>query len=118
MDDKNNQNQGMNLGELSTIRNILMGQQMAEYKQSFEGVNQTINEKEAETNEKLQALEKRMNERFANLEKDMNNRFDRLEALLMQNVKEINEHVANKSKNDKADLGRMLATISEQLIGE
>lgn len=118
MNDNNNQNQGMNLGELSTIRNILMGQQMAEYEQSFAAVNQTINEKEAVTNEKIQNLENRINERFENLEKDMNARFDRLEALLMQNVRELNEQVAAKSKNDKADLGKMLAAISQQLMNE
>lgn len=118
MNDNNNENQGMNLGELSTIRNILMGQQMAEYKQSFATVNQTINEKEAQTNEHIQDLKNQINERFENLERDTNARFDRLEALLMQNVREINDRIAAKSKSDKADLGRMLAAISKQLIGE
>lgn len=113
-----NETGGMNLGELSTIRNILMGQQMAEYEQSFKEVNETINEKEAETNQKIQDLENRMNERFANLETDMNNRFDRLEALLMENVRQINEHIAASSTKDKADLGKLLATVSAQLIGE
>lgn len=114
-----NQNTGgINLGELGTIRNILMGQQMAEYERSFSEVNDTINKKEAERNQQIEELENRMNERFANLEKDMNSRFDRLEALLMQNVKQINEHIAASSVKDKADLGKLLATVSAQLIGE
>ncbi len=116
MNDNNNENQGMNLGELSTIRNILMGQQMAEYEQSFDAVNQTINKKEAQTNEKIQQLENRINERFENLERDMNARFDRLEALLMQNVREVNERITNKSKDDKADLGKLLAKMSDKLM--
>ena len=107
----------MNLGELSTIRNILMGQQMAEYEQSFKEVNDTINEKEEDTHQKIQDLENRMNERFSNLKKDMNNRFDRLESLLMENVRQINEHIAASSTKDKADLGKLLATVSAQLIG-
>lgn len=114
-----NQNSGgMNLGELSTIRNILMGQQMAEYEQSFNEVKTTIEHKEAATNQKIVDLENQMNERFATLENDMNMRFDKLEALLLEHVRQINERVSTVSNTDKKELGKMLAAISQQLIGE
>ena len=118
MNDNQAQNGGMNLGELSTIRNILMGQQMAEYEQAFGRVHQTINQKEIEATERLQDLENRMNERLTQLERDMNARFDRLEALLAQNVQQLNERVSSVSTSDKAELGKMLAGISRQLLGE
>ncbi|NJN78968.1 MAG: hypothetical protein HC803_12155 [Saprospiraceae bacterium] len=116
MDNQNNG--GMNLGELSTIRNILMGQQMAEYETSFKEVNDTINQKEADRNQQIEDLENQMNERFASLEKEMNTKFDKLEAFLLENVRQINERITTVSRNDKADLGRMLATIAKELMGE
>ncbi|MFT6938504.1 MAG: hypothetical protein ACJA1N_002811 [Saprospiraceae bacterium] len=116
MDNQNNG--GMNLGELSTIRNILMGQQMAEYEKSFKEVNDTIDTKEAERNEKIEELENRINERFDNLDKDMKDRFDRLEAFLLENVRQINERISEVSTSDKADLGQLLAEVSVNLLGK
>ena len=115
MDNQNNG--GMNLGELSTIRNILMGQQMAEYERSFKEVNDTINQKEAERNQQIEDLENRINERFDNLDKDMKDRFDRLEAFLLENVRQINERISEVSTSDKADLGKLLAEVSVKLLG-
>ncbi len=114
----NQQASGMNIGELSTIRNILMGQQMAEYERSFKEVNETINQKEAATHEQIQELENRMNERFEALEQDMNSRFDRLEAFLLDNVKQLNERIIAVSTRDKVDLGKLLATMSVHLMGD
>ena len=108
---------GMNLGELSTIRNILMGQQMAEYDQSFKSVSDRMDKSEASYNEKLKDFEERVNTRFNTLEQDINNRFDRLEKLLLENVNQLNTKIDNVSTTDKADLGNMLAEISKRLIG-
>jgi|AntRauTorckE5430_2_1112549.scaffolds.fasta_scaffold02604_5 DNA anti-recombination protein RmuC len=116
MDNQNNG--GINLGELSTIRNILMGQQMAEYEKSFKEVNDTINQKEAEKNQQIKALENRIEERFDNLDKDMKDRFDRLEAFLLENVRQINERISEVSTSDKTNLGQLLAEVSVNLLGK
>lgn len=114
---ENQNHSGMNLGELSTIRNILMGQQMAEYAQTFQAMNGRMDKSEAAFNEKLKDFEERVNTRFTTLEQDINNRFDRLEKLLLENANQLHTKIDNVSTTDKADLGKMLAEVSKRLMG-
>ena len=54
------QKNSMNLGEITTIRNILMGQQMNEYDSRFESVQENLNALEASLNQQINALEKKI----------------------------------------------------------
>ncbi len=110
------QNNEPTLGEISTIRNILMGNQMAQYKSSFEAVDDKFAATNKANDERFVALEHKMNQRFEALEVEMNNRFDKLEALLTDNVQKLNERINTVSVTDKADLGRLLAEVSNRLI--
>ena len=116
------------LNELSTIRNILMGQQMAQYSDSFSSVNAKIDKADqelsnklsqsnTELNTKIDQLTTAVNQRFEALEKDMNQRFDRLEKLLLEKSETLDTKIDTVSKDDKAALGQMLATIGQKLIG-
>jgi len=50
------------------------------------------------------------------MEEAMNARFDKLEALLTDNVQRLHERINTVSTTDKADLGRLLAEVSNRLI--
>lgn len=134
------QNGMAKLGEISTIRDILMGQQMSEYESRFakmeEYVNQlenTLQQKiaslsgdsgnrfdalELKSNEQFTKMETTMNEHFNELERATNNRFAQLEKLLLDNVERLNEEIKTVSTQDKQRLGKMLTALGTQLMEE
>ena len=116
MDNPQQQNAGPTAGEISTIRNILMGNHMAEYSTQFKDIQDTFDASERKTEERFQKLEADVNARFNKMEEAMNSRFDKLEALLTDNVQRLHERVNTVSTTDKADLGRLLAEVSNRLI--
>ncbi len=116
MDNPNQQNTGPTLGEISTIRNILMGNHMAEYSTQFKGIQDQFDASNKDKEEHFQKLEADVDNRFNKMEEAMNARFDKLEALLTDNVQRLHERVNTVSSTDKADLGRLLAEVSNRLI--
>ena len=112
---KNNQEKAPEPSDIGTIRNILMGAQMAEYQAEFAGIRQKMTEDQAQLNEKLDDLSKASNERFEKLEKEMSDRFERLERMLSDHVARLDQKLLEISKADKQDLGQMLAEISKKL---
>ena len=101
-------NNGMGIfGDMTMLRDIIMGPKVIEYEERFTNTTNHINENEESTRQRL-----------ANLERDMNARFDRLEKLLAQHVDTINTQMHNMSKNDKSDLADMLIEVSKKLKGK
>ncbi len=113
-------------GDMSLLREIIMGPKVIEYEQKFTDTSTLIQKNEETTH----ALIKKLNEetlahiqknedatkaRFEALESDMNARFDRLEQLLIQNVEKINTQMNSMSKNDKAGLADLLVELSKKL---
>lgn len=110
------QNNPMNLGEITTIRNILMGQQMQEYDGRFDSVQENLHVLEASLNEKLTNLEKQTENRLLELQNDMSERFDKLEQLLMGNIKDLHTKVDKVTGNDRQQLGALFAEMSKRLL--
>ena len=116
MDNPHQQNAGPTPGEISTIRNILMGQQMQEYDGRFEGVQENLNVLEASLNEKLSSLEKQTEHRLKELQNDMSERFDKLEQLLMGNIKDLHEKVDKVTGDDRQQMGEFFAEMGKKLL--
>jgi hypothetical protein len=132
----NNGGMGM-FGDMTMLREIIMGPKIIEYAQKFAETDALIQKNDDTTNALIQktadetyALIKKNNEdtlaliqrnedatkaHFEALERDMNARFDRLEQLLNQNVEKINAQMRNMSKNDKAGLSDLLVELSKKL---
>ena len=123
--ENNNAAMGM-FGDMSLLREIIMGPKVIEYEQKFTDTDALIQKNDETT----QALIKKINEealshiqknedatkaRFDALETDMNARFDRLEQLLTQNIQKINTQMNSMSKNDKAGLADLLIELSKKL---
>ncbi len=104
------------LGEISTIRDILMGQQIAEYQEKFDIVKAREEQMELDFNNKIEALEKDVDARFNSLEKEMGARFDKLEKLLKDSISDLDGKLDNVSKSDKETLGQMLQQMGEKLM--
>lgn len=112
---KNNETTKANTSDIGTIRDILMGQQMAEYSSEFAEIRQKMADDHADLTARLQAHAKDSDERFAKLEKEISERFDKLEKLVTDNVARLDQKFHDMSKADKQDLGQMLAEISKKL---
>ncbi len=110
------QKSSMNFGEITTIRNILMGQQMQEYDGRFEGVQENQNALEAALNERIDALEKRTETRLRELQSDISQRFDKLEQLMLGNVKDLNHKVDKITGDDRNKMGELFAEMSKRLL--
>jgi hypothetical protein len=91
-------------GDMSLLRDIIMGPKVIEYDQRFADAHAQIDKNDAAT----QA-------HFDKLEREMNARFDRLEQLLLQNVEKLNQQMHDMSRNDKNALADMLIEVSKQL---
>jgi uncharacterized coiled-coil protein SlyX len=101
MVEKKDQSTGMNLGELTTIRNILMGQQMNEYDQRFGEIEDLITSAEERLNKRISDLEERSNYQIETLQAKMSERIEKLENLLTENVSNINQKIETISVKDK-----------------
>ncbi len=104
----------LGLGEISTIRNILMGQQMNEYEQRFGHLEEKLVNASGEQGEKLQNFQEETRQNLASIEKDMNARFDALEKMLREGLDRLENQAEEKRLNDKEALGNMLAEVGQK----
>jgi predicted nuclease with TOPRIM domain len=113
------------LRELHTIRDILMGQEIADYNARFKQIDELFLTTERENTQRFETEQKRVEEHFARLNqrideltKQTTERFEQLEQLMNTNVAALNERVAKVSTSDKAELGKMLASMAQRLAAE
>lgn len=102
----------MNLGDLSVIRNILMGQQMNEYDSRFTDASQ----RDQELQHNIDELSEKTNQSIGQLEDNINDRLAKLEAFLGDQVSLLKDSIEAKSRADKHFLGKLLKKVSEQLL--
>lgn len=93
-------------GDMSLLRDIIMGPKVIEYDDRFKAIEALIEKNDAATNARFDALER-----------DMNVRFDRLEQLVTQNVEKLTNQIQQTSKTDKAMLADLLIGVSQKLKG-
>lgn len=118
MADNNNKSNGSMLGEISTIRNILMGEQMSQYEERFAEMQTALDVAQGKLEKELLATAGSTDDRLGKLEKDLNARFDKLEKLLTDNVAQMNKRLDDVSNADKHQLGEMLAAMGQKLMSK
>ena len=116
--ENSNSSNGLNLGEIGMIRNILMGEQIGEFEKKFNSLQDQLASLEEEFKAKINSLEQSTQQSFSTMDKDANLRFEDIEKQLIANVTKLNNRIDKVSKDDKMRLGKMLEKISKQLIGE
>lgn len=117
MANNNNGNNGM-LGEISTIRNILMGDQMSQYETRFAEMQTAMEAAQSSMEKELRMTAGGTDDRLGKLEKDINARFDKLEKMLTDNVTQMNNRLDEVSNADKQQLGKMLAAMGQKLMNK
>jgi hypothetical protein len=91
-------------GDMSLLRDIIMGPKVIEYDKRFSDIEELIKKNEEATRN-----------HFAKMEKDMNERFDKLEKLLTQNVEMLQNQMQKMSTTDKNTLADLLVELSSKL---
>ena len=126
-------------GDMSLLRDIIMGPKVVEYNERFEAIHTLIEKNDHQTqalieknNSQTNALiEKNNNEirtligkneaatnaRFEALERDMHAKFEHFEQLLNQNVENLTKLIHETSISDKATLADLLIGVSQKLKG-
>ncbi len=112
-----NNGSAMGFGEeISTIRDILMGNQMMQYESQFNTIQSQITTVEQLFNDKIANLEANTVQQLNNLQEEVNARFDKLEASIQQNTQAMNEKNRQALTKERQSLGKMLAEVSAQLL--
>jgi len=121
MSKKNHQsdsNQGQQAGEISIIRDILMGRQISEYETRFNQLDERLNQLEEIFHQRIDHLNVTISEREEQSTRDFSDRMDRLENLIASSIEDLNSKIDKVTNEDKKKLGKMMAELSQKLIGE
>ena len=113
---ESNNGSAMGFGEISTIRDILMGEQMTQYEGQFTTIQAQISTIEKLFNDKVAKLEANTAQQLNSLQEEINTRFDKLEASIQQNTQVNNEKHQQALIKERQSLGKMLAEVSNQLL--
>jgi hypothetical protein len=103
------------LGDISVIRNILFGQQTAEFQSSFDAFKSRLDAKDLEQDERFTRLEAHFKNQIENLTANMNQKIQQLEGQLKNTQQMLSDKIAATSKQDKADIGHLLQQIGKKL---
>jgi len=104
------------IGEIGTIRDILMGQHIAEFEKRFAHLDSIVKQVESDLHQRLGELDDQVGQRANQLEGDIDKRFGKLESQLNSNVQQLESQIEKISRSDRHRLGKMLAKVSQQLL--
>ena len=107
---------GVNFGEISTIRNILMGQQMDDYNNRFQEFKDHLEKVEASLNSRLKEIEEQQVVQNKEMQKVFTAKLDRLENLLLQNIKDVNVAAIENTTQERQNMAQLLAEMSDRLL--
>ncbi len=115
------------LGEISTIRDILMGQQINDFESKFEALQQQLDKVEAKLTDKIKDLsaatkaankemEKETAARFASMQNETEGRIAQVERSLQDGLADLQQQMEDSSLNDKERIGKLLMDAGSALM--
>lgn len=111
----NNNGNGLGLGEISTIRNILMGDQMAQVNSTIEDLNKRLADMEKNFEKKISSMEKAYEGQMNKMKETYESKIKALEDELSSKTIKIQESIVAEKKDDRNLLSDLFAQISDQL---
>ncbi|HEB62463.1 MAG TPA: hypothetical protein ENI82_04840 [Bacteroidetes bacterium] len=118
MSKKENNTKGLmeGLGEISTIRNILMGREIANFNEKFKLLEKRIDKLEKELKEKTELLKNQTRQEVKLLSKEFDRHIDEV-AKNIQKQKETQEKKLEKVSNkDRIALAKLFSDLSKKLL--
>ena len=99
------ENNGSGLGEISTIRDILVGGQMKEIEQRLLVMQHQLEESET-----------RLTRQMEKMQDDFSQQFSSIEVTLKRQVEELTTRISRSSDQERIKLGQLLADLSNELL--
>ena len=117
---ENNQNGlSASLGEIGTIRDILMGPQMEEFSSQIKHLQQVINRLESKiesletiSNDSIKNLENQTQDNLKAFKNDTENRFEQLEKSLEENI----EALKDDDRSNRERIAKLLLEAGNSLL--
>ena len=106
----------MNVGDISTIKEILFGADIQSIEERFNQVNEKIGDVEGDSGKSLESLKKQTDEHLKALDKRFEEKMAEFDRQLKQHVRDLEKQIVNVSKSDKQSLAEMLQELSMSLI--
>ena len=129
MSKKDNQsdNNAASFGEISTIRDILMGQHINEFEAKFESLQKKLSDVESKLSQKIKDvaadaksqrkdLSKETDNQFARLEEHTDSRFAQLEQSVSDGLANLQQMMEESNLNDKERIGQLLMEAGKKLL--
>jgi len=112
----NSKEKSMNVGDISTIKDILFGADIQSIKERLNEINSKIGDVEGDSGKSVEALRKQTDEHLKALDKRFEDKMAELEKQMNQHVRDLEKQILNVSKSDKQSLAEMLQQLSVSLI--
>lgn len=106
------------LGDISMIRDILMGQQINDFDQRFTEIADRIAALEKDLRSSIQMLDDRTETHFVKHTNEFNEKLEKLRHHLDNQVDMLKNKIENTSKTDKASLSKLLVEMSQKIMSE
>lgn len=125
--DNSQNSNGPSLGEISTIRDILMGQHINDFESKFDALQLQLEKIEAKLSDKIKDLSaankaehKEMNKetaaRFASMQNETEGRIAQVEGSLRDGLADLQQMMEDSSLNDKERIGKLLMEAGNALM--
>ncbi len=106
------------LGDISMIRDILMGQHINDIDQRFAEIADRMAALEKDLRSSIQMLDDRTEAHFAKHTNEFNEKLEKLRHHLDNQVDMLKNKIENTSKTDKATLSKLLVEMSQKIVAE
>ena len=112
-----NKKQSIGIGEIGTIRDILMGEHIANFETQFQAVQNKMEQMADKYEAALKALEKKHAEELSMLRNNMEAQIAQLRKQVEEKTATVSKQVEDTSETDKHDIGQLLIEMGKQLKG-
>ena len=103
-------------GDITMLRDILMGQQINEYDGRFDSIEDLLKEQETAFNTKIQTLEKKLTKQLLQSQEDTKARLNTLEKRLISDMQEVDSKLHQQRTQERRKIGQMLLEMSKQFL--
>jgi DNA anti-recombination protein RmuC len=111
-----NKNAGSNLNEISTIRNILMGEQISGFENSIDSLESKLAELRSHFESRLTEIKKNYDARIAEMEKVHESNVKDLQKEIAEKNHYLEQKINDGDKNNKERLSKLFSMLGQQII--
>lgn len=106
----------INVGDITTIKDILFGQDMQSMEERFSELESKLGGTQEEIIESVESLRRHADEEMKAIREHYAKKIADVEKQMKQNVKDLEKQILAVSKSDKQSLAEMLQQLSSNLI--